>query len=85
MERLLAQGKRPGRTMVRPKPVPEHHGEPSVFRHVVYVIKENQSIDGFMREQCTSNFCTETCPMGPVSSRSSSVRAMSMLNPLALV
>jgi YVTN family beta-propeller protein len=29
----------------RPVPVPARHGEPSVFRHVVYVIKENRSYD----------------------------------------
>ena len=29
----------------RPRPVPERIGEPSVFKHVVYVIKENRSYD----------------------------------------
>lgn len=33
---------RPG---IRPVPVPERHGEPSVFEHVLYVIKENRSYD----------------------------------------
>ncbi len=30
---------------VEPVPVPARHGEPSVFKHVVYVIKENRSYD----------------------------------------
>src|SRR5262249_1010252 len=33
------------RTNVKPVPVPERHGEPSVFKHVIYVIKENRSYD----------------------------------------
>ncbi len=27
------------------KPVPQRHGEPSVFRHVIYIIKENRTYD----------------------------------------
>ncbi len=37
----------------KPVPVPNRHGEPSVFKHVVYVIKENRSYDqilGDMKE-----------------------------------
>ncbi len=36
-----------------PVPVPERHGEPSVFRHVMYIIKENRTYDqvfGDMKE-----------------------------------
>ena len=29
----------------RPVPVPERHGEPSLFEHVVYIIKENRTYD----------------------------------------
>ena len=29
----------------RPVPIPERHGEPSVFEHVIYVIKENRTYD----------------------------------------
>jgi hypothetical protein len=29
----------------KPAPVPERHGEPSVFEHVIYVIKENRTYD----------------------------------------
>jgi YVTN family beta-propeller protein len=41
---------RPG---AAPVPVPERHGEPSPFRHVIYVIKENRTYDqvlGDMKE-----------------------------------
>src|SRR5262249_726526 len=30
---------------VKPVPVPQRHGEPSVFKHVIYVIKENRTYD----------------------------------------
>lgn len=35
----------PPRPGTAPRPVPERHGEPSVFRHVIYVIKENRTYD----------------------------------------
>ncbi|HEX2999970.1 MAG TPA: bifunctional YncE family protein/alkaline phosphatase family protein [Armatimonadota bacterium] len=35
----------PARPGVRPTPVPERVGEPSVFKHVVFVIKENRTYD----------------------------------------
>lgn len=35
----------PPRPEAKPKPVPERHGEPSVFEHVVYIIKENRTYD----------------------------------------
>jgi YVTN family beta-propeller protein len=37
----------------KPVPVPRRHGEPSVFRHVIYIIKENRTYDqvfGDMKE-----------------------------------
>ena len=33
------------RAGVKPKPVPDRIGEPSVFKHVVYIIKENRTYD----------------------------------------
>ena len=33
------------RELVQPKPVPDRIGEPSVFKHVVYIIKENRTYD----------------------------------------
>jgi len=35
----------PPREGVKPVPVPERIGEPSVFKHVVYIIKENKTYD----------------------------------------
>ena len=35
----------PPRPGVTPKPIPERSGEPSVFRHVIYIIKENRTYD----------------------------------------
>ncbi|MBN2506548.1 MAG: beta-propeller fold lactonase family protein [Verrucomicrobia bacterium] len=42
---LLAEARRPARPRQPPRPVPERVGEPSVFRHVVYLIKENRTYD----------------------------------------
>jgi len=38
-------GRETPRQSVSPKPVPERIGEPSVFKHVVYIIKENRTYD----------------------------------------
>lgn len=35
----------PPRTDAKPRPVPERHGEPSRFKHVLYIIKENRTYD----------------------------------------
>jgi YVTN family beta-propeller protein len=35
----------PPRKDAKPLPVPERHGEPSVFKHVLYIIKENRTYD----------------------------------------
>ncbi len=35
----------PPRPHTLPRPVPQRHGEPSVFKHVVYIIKENRTYD----------------------------------------
>ncbi|HLJ11270.1 MAG TPA: bifunctional YncE family protein/alkaline phosphatase family protein [Planctomycetaceae bacterium] len=35
----------PPRSAVRLRPVPERHGEPSVVKHVLYIIKENRTYD----------------------------------------
>lgn len=46
-------GLEPARADVRPVPVPRRHGEPSVFKHVIYIIKENRTYDqifGDMKE-----------------------------------
>jgi YVTN family beta-propeller protein len=40
---------------VRPLPVPLRHGEPSVFQHVVYIIKENRSYDQILGDMKEGN------------------------------
>src|SRR5262249_11279780 len=42
---LSLAGLAPPRPDVRPRPVPKRHGEPSVFEHVLYIIKENRTYD----------------------------------------
>src|SRR5262249_43799638 len=42
---LLAQAALPPRPDQPPAPVPERVGEPSLFQHVVYLIKENRTYD----------------------------------------
>jgi YVTN family beta-propeller protein len=41
----LAAAKLPARPGQAPCPVPERVGEPSVFKHVIYIIKENRTYD----------------------------------------
>jgi YVTN family beta-propeller protein len=48
----------------RPVPVPRRHGEPSVFRHVVYVIKENRSYDQILGDMKEGNGDAELCLFG---------------------
>lgn len=46
-------GMEPPRRGAKPVPIPQRHGEPSVFEHVIYVIKENRTYDqvfGDMKE-----------------------------------
>jgi YVTN family beta-propeller protein len=52
---------RPGR---RPQPVPERAGEPSVFKHVVYVIKENRTYDQVLGDLKEGNGDRELCVFG---------------------
>lgn len=44
LSRALSGRQKP-RESVRPVPVPERIGEPSVFKHVLYIIKENRTYD----------------------------------------
>jgi YVTN family beta-propeller protein len=44
ISRATSAMEKPGAT-AQPKPVPDRIGEPSVFKHVVYIIKENRTYD----------------------------------------
>ena len=52
---------RPGRS---PRPVPERVGEPSVFRHVVYIIKENRTYDQVLGDLPQGNGDPSLCVFG---------------------
>ena len=52
---------RPGRA---PRPVPERIGEPSVFKHVVYIIKENRTYDQVLGDVAAGNGDPGLCIFG---------------------
>lgn len=49
---------------VAPKPVPERIGEPSVFKHVVYIIKENKTYDQVLGDMPEGNGLKSLCTFG---------------------
>lgn len=49
------------RAGARPVPVPERHGEPSVFEHVIYVIKENRTYDQVFGDMQEGNGDASLC------------------------
>jgi YVTN family beta-propeller protein len=46
------------------QPVPERVGEPSVFKHVIYVIKENRTYDQILGDMPEGNGHTNLCTFG---------------------
>ncbi len=61
---LLAQAKLPARPSRLPTPVPERVGEPSVFKHVIYIIKENRTYDQILGDVTTGNGDASLCIFG---------------------
>jgi DNA-binding beta-propeller fold protein YncE len=61
---LLAQAKLPPRANRRPVPVPERVGEPSVFKHVIYIIKENRTYDQVLGDVPAGNGDADLCNFG---------------------
>jgi DNA-binding beta-propeller fold protein YncE len=61
---LLAQAALPPRPGRPPVPVPERVGEPSLFKHVVYIIKENRTYDQVMGDVRTGHGDPELCTFG---------------------
>jgi len=49
---------------VAPKPVPERIGEPSLFKHVVYIIKENKTYDQVLGDMPEGNGMESLCVYG---------------------
>jgi YVTN family beta-propeller protein len=61
---LLAQAKLPPRPNQPAVPVPERAGEPGVFQHVIYVIKENRSYDQMLGDVTEGNGDADLCVFG---------------------
>ena len=61
---MLAQAALPARPGQPARPVPERVGEPSVFHHVVYVIKENRSYDQVLGDVKEGNGDPSLCVFG---------------------
>lgn len=62
-ESILAS-RLPPRAGQPPRPVPERIGEPSVFKHVVYVIKENRTYDQVLGDVAAGNGDPSLCIFG---------------------
>ena len=60
----MAAVKLPPRPGVAPRPVPERIGEPSVFKHVVYIIKENRTYDQVLGDDARGNGDPSLCIYG---------------------
>jgi YVTN family beta-propeller protein len=54
----------PARANQPPRPVPERVGEPSVFKHVVYLIKENRTYDQVLGDDPRGNGDPSLCVFG---------------------
>lgn len=60
----LEEAKRQPRPGAAPRPVPERIGEPSVFEHVVYIIKENRTYDNVFGDIERGNGMPALCLFG---------------------
>jgi YVTN family beta-propeller protein len=60
----LEQAKLPPRPEQVVRPVPERVGEPSVFKHVIYIIKENRTYDQILGDMPEGNGDPELCTFG---------------------
>ncbi|MDB6121225.1 MAG: Phosphoesterase family protein [Pedosphaera sp.] len=61
---VAAEASLPPRANVAPRPIPERVGEPSVFKHVVYIIKENRTYDQILGDMREGNGDTNLCIFG---------------------
>lgn len=61
---LLRAARRPARPDQPLRPVPERVGEPSVFKHVVYIIKENRTYDQVHGDLSEGNGDPSLCTFG---------------------
>ena len=61
---LLREAKLPARPGQPPRPVPERVGEPSSFKHVVYIIQENRTYDQVLGDLSHGNGDPSLCVFG---------------------
>ncbi len=61
---LLREAALPPRPGQPPRPVPQRVGEPSIFKHVVYIIKENRSYDQVLGDMKEGNGDPSLCVFG---------------------
>ncbi|EEF62222.1 bifunctional YncE family protein/alkaline phosphatase family protein [Pedosphaera parvula] len=61
---VIEESRQPARPGHAPQPVPERVGEPSVFKHVVYIIKENRSYDQIFGDVKEGNGDPALCVFG---------------------
>jgi phospholipase C len=60
----IEEAKLPARPNQPPRPVPERVGEPSVFKHVLYIIKENRTYDQVLGDMKEGNGNAALCTFG---------------------
>ena len=60
----LESVKLPARSGITPRPLPERIGEPSVFKHVLYIIKENRTYDQVLGDVRKGNGDGSLCVFG---------------------
>ena len=60
----LLEARLPARPDQPPRPVPERVGEPSIFKHVVYIIKENRTYDQVLGDVQEGNGDASLCVFG---------------------
>ncbi len=63
-QETFEQAKLPPRPGQPVRPVPERVGEPSVFKHVIYIIKENRTYDQVLGDVKTGNGDPTLCTFG---------------------
>ncbi len=63
-QEALEAAKLPARPGQPARPVPERVGEPSVFKHVIYIIKENRTYDQVLGDIKTGNGDPTLCTFG---------------------
>jgi DNA-binding beta-propeller fold protein YncE len=60
----ILASQQPARPGVSPVPIPERIGEPSVFKHVIYVLKENRTYDQVLGDDPRGNGQADLCIFG---------------------